>query len=184
MTSTIDEPGAFDALEKALPGEPMFPLLGRDECAPAAITEWCRLRRNRAMKLYGDSLNATDKELLVAELVQCKNAEEVALEMGEWRKAESTPVADRPTYNEVIKSAEEIASADKRTRREQAVRHFREAAYHISEAHEILGALEILPHETGETLTGALGYINALADEYQIKRDQYAVEPTLPLGGQ
>lgn len=44
MIPTIENPGPFDALAKARPGEPFFQLLGRDHAAPGAITEWCRAR--------------------------------------------------------------------------------------------------------------------------------------------
>lgn len=185
MPNTIDAPGPYDALEKAKPGEPMFTLLGHDPCAPATITEWCRLRRNLALKQYGEGAAATDKELLAAELRQCANAEEVALEFEEWRNMKEAPSAagGRATYNAVIKSAEELAEADRRTRREAACQHLREAAYHLGEAKAGLEQLELIGPNTERAMMEMQARVNGIADEYQAKRNEYAAEPFLPIEG-
>ncbi len=143
MASTPAQPGAYDALEKAAPGEPMFPLLGRDPCAPAAITEWCRLRRNLALKEWGESANPRDKELLAAELRQCANAEAVALEFNSWREDHTEAAVERASYQPVIKSADEQAMAAKRHRRDHMGKSLREAAYYLQEAKEAATALEM-----------------------------------------
>lgn len=49
---TKAQPGQFDAFDKARDDEPIFTLLGRDECAPGAITEWARLRRMKALRHF------------------------------------------------------------------------------------------------------------------------------------
>lgn len=51
--STLTEPGPFDALAKAEPTEPMFPLLARDPDAPATVTERIRLAGIDAPELQG-----------------------------------------------------------------------------------------------------------------------------------
>lgn len=180
---SIDKVGPYDALEKAKPGEPMFPLLGRDPAAPPAITEWARVRRNRAMKNYGESSNAANKELLAAELRQCANAEDIALQMGEWRTQHQ--IADGParaSYNDVIKSAEEQAEADRRQRRITACQHLREAAYHLCEGKDGLVGLELVGQVTQSDLQSMLARINGIADKYEARRPGFHPEPDLPLG--
>lgn len=169
--STKDQPGAFDALEKAEPGEPMFPLLARDPAAPGAITEWCRLRRNRAVKLWGDSKRVADKKLLAAELDQCANAEEVALQFAEWREDRAPVEGERSGYQEVKRTVVELAEADVRKRQEASVRSMREAAYHLCEAKDALLALGLAPPATEHDLVMMLARINGLADAYTARRD-------------
>jgi hypothetical protein len=171
MTSTITELGAYDALEKAAPGEPVFPLLGRDPDAPATITEWCRLRRNRAFRRYGVAPTGADAALLAAELRQAANAEAVALEFNDWRQDVAEQDGVNSTYQDVIKSADEIAEADRRTRRERACKHLREAAYHLSEARDLLDGLGMLLPATERWTTGALARINGMAEEVTGKRE-------------
>lgn len=181
--NALATPGPYDALEKLLDGEPYFALIGRDECAPAAITEHCRLRRNRAFRLYGESHNPVDKELLAAELLQCREAEEKALEFTDWRQGrEAEPTATRSSYQEVIRSAEEIAEADRRKRRATAVQNLRESAYYLCEAKNALLDLELIGAATETDMVLMLARMNGLADEYREKRGVLAAEPALPLG--
>jgi hypothetical protein len=170
--STITEPGPFDALAKAEPTEPMFPLLARDPDAPATITEWCRLRRNRAVRDFGDSKRASDKKLLAAELAQCAHAEQVAIEMGEWRSGHDAPVAQRVSHG-VQRSEAELAAAASHERLAGIVRHLREAAYQLCEAKDGLAAMGLLPSITEHDVMLALGRINGLADEHTPKRPDF-----------
>jgi hypothetical protein len=39
-----NEPGSFDCYGNAEPDEPMFILLARDACGPAAVEKWIELR--------------------------------------------------------------------------------------------------------------------------------------------
>jgi hypothetical protein len=137
MTNTITEPGPFDALSRARPDEPLFPLLGRDPAAPAAITEWCRVRRNTAIRTF-----APGSEELVEELRQCADAEAVALQMQAYRTGwheEEQERAERVAHSGVCGETPE--------QRERArlvadtVGHLREAAFHVNEAGERLAAL-------------------------------------------
>lgn len=181
--STKEIPGPFDALEKALPDEPMFPLLAHDPCAPATITEWCRLRRNRALRLWGgDDANAADRELLAAELAQCANAEVIALEMGDWRTGHTEVEGKRSAYQDLARSVEEVAEADRRKRREQVHRHFREAAYHTSEARDLLRDAQLMPDDGEDDFEFLLGLINRHAEGWETRRPGHEAEPALPLG--
>lgn len=181
---TIDILGAYDALEKAKLGEPIFVLLGRDRAGPATITEWCRLRRNRAMKLYGGSDKATDKELLAAELKQCAEAEAKALKFGEWRAdldGLATQEGERSAYQDVAKSAEEQAEAAHLKSRAMAVRDAREADYHVCELRDRLDDLGLLPEATRRDLDMMMARLKGLAEEHEAKRPSHAAEPPLHL---
>lgn len=168
MASTPATPGAYDALEKAAPGEPMFPLLARDPCAPATVTEWCRLRRNMALHEWGESQNPRDKELLAAELRQCANAEAVALEMGDWRKEHVAVEGVRASYQPVIKSADEQAMAAKRHRRDHMLKSLREAAYHLCEAKD--AAVDLMLLGTSTLLESMEASANRQANALQEQR--------------
>lgn len=174
--STKDQPGPYDALEKARPKEPWFVLLGRDIAGPATLTEWARVRRNAALKRYGDSDKATDKELLAAELRQCQNAEELALAFSDYRTNAEAPEGERSSYQEVIKSAEEIAAADRLKRQAAAGRHLREAAYHFAEAETLLSGLGRLGSDEAESIAETRALINGLAEEHEPKRPRSASE--------
>lgn len=170
---TIEHPGPFDALEKADPNEPMFPLLGRDADAPATITEWCRLRRNRAIRKYGtDPAEGSREQLLLkAELEQCRNAEEIAIGMAEYRLNLAAP-KDQPEAKadaEVAKTAEELEQAQRRSESDSACRHLREAAYHLCEARDMLAKLD---DEDVDTLSVMLKVLNAFADDHEARRAQ------------
>lgn len=180
MTSTASTLGAYDGLEKAEPGEPWFIVLARDASGPATLTEWCRLRRNAAIKLYGDSKDPRDIALLAAELAQCANAERIAEEMAEWRAGNVAAIGQRSTYSEIERTAEELAEADRRTRRDAAVRHFREAAYHLSEGRNILVDQGALGEMTKIGLIRMLAEINGLADEFTPTRPGAEAQLVLP----
>lgn len=175
-------PGAYDALAKAEPDEPCFALLGRDAAAPAAITEWARIRRNRAFAKHGDSHKPLDKELFVAELRQAAHAEDIAQQMNDWREAreagQQVVAGERAAYNEIIRSAEEQAAADRITRQREAVTHFREAAYHVSEAADRLIALGYASARYAEIMAE----LNSWAETFTATRAGMEAEPDLPLG--
>lgn len=181
--STISEPGAFDALEKALPGEIMFPLLARDPDAPATITEWCRLRRNRAMKLFGHSKGRAKRALFDAELAQCANAERIAEEMTDWRNGQDVPEAVRISHG-VQRTELELAEAAARDRLASAVRHLREADYHICEARDALVDLGKIGEVTQSDLILMMARLKGLADEHTPRRAGHEIEPALPLSGE
>lgn len=168
MASTVTQPGAYDALEKAEPSEPMFPLLARDPCAAATITEWCRLRRMMAIRQFGDSTNPRDLELLAAELRQCANAEAVAMQMSNWRSEHTAVAGERASYQPVIKSAEEQAIAAKRHKREHMLKSLREAAYHLCEAKD--AAADLGNEQAAGTFGSWEADVNHWADALQEQR--------------
>lgn len=160
--STTEHPGPFDAMEKLEhPNEPHFKLLGRDHAAPGAITEWCRLRRNAAIEQWGLSTSEADKLLLKGELMQCGEAEAIALEMTDFRLGQGEIEGAKATYQEVKRTEAGLAEADLRKRKIAAVRHLREAAYHYSEAIEFFEGQGDLVGDMQE----ALATINRKADD-------------------
>lgn len=179
--STKETPGAFDALEKAEPGEVMFPLLSRDPCAPATVRFWAHQRRNRAFKMFGHIKTRKAKKLFDAELQQCAQAEKVAFDMEEQRGGDDEVEATKATYADVERTEAELAEASARKRRDALVRHLREAAYHLCEAKDGLIAEALIGDVTQNDMVQMLARINGLADEYSPKRPDFATEPVLPL---
>lgn len=78
--STRERAGAFDALETAKPGEPIFVVQGGDEFGPATVIFWAGLMREAAMR-------ADKRDEAVAKFRKATNAEEVAWEMREYQRS-------------------------------------------------------------------------------------------------
>lgn len=74
---TKNQPGRFDCYDRALPDEPLFVLLARDESAPEIVTDWAETRRS-AIKIGARPESDLD---LVEEALACAD------DMEEWRIA-------------------------------------------------------------------------------------------------
>lgn len=175
MTSTAEEPGPYDALQKARPGEPIFTLLGRDIHAPGTVLHWVDLAR-------ADALLIDDPERRRNELGKCTEAEMVACDMLRYRKDEpehDTFTRQRATYAGTVHDAEHMDEVARKAAIAGHVAQLREAAYFVSEALAGLDAFGVL--EPGEIvdLTSARNFINNVADAHTPKRP--GVQPTLPL---
>lgn len=129
----------FDPLDRMEPGEDRFVIREKDPCGPATLTEWSRLRRNRAVKLYGTEPTGDAKRLLDAELAQCAEAEDKALAWSEKLSGGEAAEEQRATYSGVQQTEEQIAAARRQRAHAELVRHLREADYHIHELLEIDG---------------------------------------------
>lgn len=83
MSSVKGTPGPFDGMERAQEGEPVFTLRAHDPLAARLVKVWVWVRRRaiRAAFAKGD-INEEKRDL---ELVQCREAEEIAFSMDEWR---------------------------------------------------------------------------------------------------
>jgi hypothetical protein len=75
--STKNNPGKYDCYAAALSDEPMFVLLARDLQAPKLIEAWARDRRSRVLA----------GECPQSDMGVVKDAEDVARDMIEWRRA-------------------------------------------------------------------------------------------------
>lgn len=170
-SSTKESPGPYDALGKALPGEPIFPLKASDPDAPDTILHWADLRRRRARRI-------DQPEVRRAELAQCSNAEACAWEFEDWRKREIGEAAEEPqtvrvNYSGVKKSAAELDAAERFKAIRTAVAELREAAFHFCEARDILVSLGELPSQgivTARSVADILAQINEVADHFTPQR--------------
>jgi hypothetical protein len=64
--ATKNNPGAFDCYSAARGDEPIFVLLGRDECAAQTVRDWCKRR-------VWSGRNAWD-DPQITEAMQCADA--------------------------------------------------------------------------------------------------------------
>lgn len=71
-----NEPGKFDCYANALPDEPMFILLGRDNTAPVLVEEWAALREIE----IGEGKRPESDRAMVIEAQEC------AEKMRKWRR--------------------------------------------------------------------------------------------------
>lgn len=76
-------PGEFDAISAALPDEPYFVLLARDNSAPEMLHQWADRRRKRVHEEAGSEY--TDRQVL--DLRKCTEADACADDMRIWRAA-------------------------------------------------------------------------------------------------
>ncbi len=167
MSTKID-PGPFDALEKAQPDEPIFTLAARDPLAPALVHEW--VARRRAAITHSDMPEATR----TLELVQCREAEEVAFAMVDWRSGltavepEPATTSDRGSRM----SSEELAAKAAFDTRRDAAAALNNSVAEISEAAEALGRYGW----EGEKLTllSHADCLKGIALEIRPKRASYA----------
>lgn len=84
--STKTEPGPFDGMARAEPDEPVFTLRAHDPLAPGLVHEWVDRRRKAIREAFGrEEITEAKREL---ELLQCREAEELAWSMEAWRKGE------------------------------------------------------------------------------------------------
>lgn len=139
------------------PDEDRFVLREKDPVGPATITEWCRLRRNRALKLYGADPVGDAKRLLDAELLQCREAEEKALAWADRQAGGEAEDGRKATYVDVILTEEQVLSAKRQKLQTELERNLSEADYC---AHELISL-------DGPAVTAELGeqaqQIHALA---------------------
>ena len=90
--STKAEPGPFDGMAKAAPDEPVFTLRAHDPLAPVLVHEWVDCRRKAIREAFGrEEITEAKREL---ELLQCREAEELAWSMEAWRKGEIGKLAE------------------------------------------------------------------------------------------
>lgn len=113
--STKTEPGPFDGMARAEPDEPVFTLRAHDPLAPGLVHEWVDRRRKAIREAFGrEEITEAKREL---ELLQCREAEELAWSMDAWRKGELAEIAEEleekaaaPTYSGITKSEDELAA--------------------------------------------------------------------------
>lgn len=108
QTNTLENPGPFDALVKLRPGEPYFPLIGRDRSAPALVQRWADGHREKTLREFADGIIDAPKRDL--ELEQATEAEGIGWAMVAYkRKLDRGDVddqlalpTDKPTYSGAV----------------------------------------------------------------------------------
>lgn len=169
--STKEEPGPFDGLERAEPNEPVFTLRAHDVLAAPLVHEW--VNRRRQAILHGDL--PPEKEEL--ELIQCREAEDVAFAMVDWRNgAAPAPVAeDKPVaaYSGHASSAEELAAKHRYDVIKAAVQTLNNALAEVTDA---AATLEPFGH-AGEraAILAAADWLKAVANHIAPKRASYSI---------
>jgi len=110
LISTRDRPGAYDAIETAKPGEPLFPIQGGDPFGPATVLYWASLARKAG-------LEEADEKAADALLRKASGAEHVAWAMQAYQRGEAAvQPAKRASYQEdaAREAAEALAGGDQR----------------------------------------------------------------------
>lgn len=152
ILSTAEQPSPFDPLDRMPPDEPRFVIRGSDPAGPNAITEWARVRRNLAFKQYGPDATGDARRLLEADLVQCKEAEELALLWREIQQGHEVPDEQRATYAGLELTEEQIAASRRQKNQAELLRHLRDADFYASELFGAEGAPEMAQlHELSVT---------------------------------
>lgn len=91
---TKENPGEFDCYANALPDEPMFVLLARDELAPSVVATWAARYRHQKEQMNGGLMTPTHQKKH-DEALHC------ALKMGEWRARNPGPYKVSATPRDV-----------------------------------------------------------------------------------
>lgn len=99
MISTKDTLGAYDAIETAKPGEPLFPIQGGDPFGPPTVLHWASLCRVAGMS---EANEAKAHKLLR----KASDAEQVAWTMQAYQRGEIAIEGKRAKYNEEAEQPE------------------------------------------------------------------------------
>ena len=181
--STKTEPGPFDGMAKAEPDEPVFTLRAHDPLAPGLVHEWVRLRREEIGRAHAaGEINDAKREL---ELIQCREAEEIAWSMKDWRTgmAPITPVekkAEKPAaYSGHASSEEELAAKARYDAIKAAGSLLNNAIAGVTDAATDHLAPHGFPHERAVILTVA-DRLKAVSAHIAPKRASYYAGQPLP----
>lgn len=176
--STKEQPGPFDGLERAEPGEPVFTLRAHDVSAPALVAEWVRLRREA---INSGNMSEEKREL---ELIQCREAEEIGWSMIDWRSGVQAVAApevkegETPKYSGHQSSEEELAAKKRYDVIKAAVATLNNA---LSEAVDAASSLaEYGFGSERAVILAAADRLKAVSDHIAPKRASYAIGETEP----
>lgn len=178
--STKEHPGEFDAFEKAKPDELIFTLLERDPDAPPTILHWVDRRRTRAFATYEAE---TMPEALRNELLQCTEAEMIAIEMLSRQGGGKAEKIKAPaTYSGNANPTAEMDGLMAKLRSQLG-----NADYHANLARETMAEIAALDPgkigaEIAARLEGAIHTMHLTALELSPHRAAYQAEGALPQG--
>lgn len=186
--STKEMPGPFDGMAKAKPDEPVFTLRAHDPLAPGLVHEWVDRRRKAIREAFSrEEITEAKRDL---ELIQCKEAEELAWEMAAWRKGELANMAEElehpelppvDTYSGNTASADEIAARQQYETIKRAGTLLQNGIAQVHEASEevliVLGE-SMIPARA--VIVAARDRLKAVAEHIAPKRASYHVDQPLP----
>jgi hypothetical protein len=172
--STKEQPGPFDGLERAAPDEPVFTLRAHDALAAPLVHEW--VSRRRQAIIHADPPLSPEKEEL--ELIQCREAEEIAFAMVDYRTgATAAPVAAEapktPLYSGHTSSAEELAAKRRYDVIKDAVRVIHNALSEVTDAAHTLEEYGFTPERA--VILASADRLKAVADHIAPKRASYSI---------
>lgn len=173
--STKEQPGPFDGLERAAPDEPVFTLRAHDALAAPLVHEW--VHRRRQAIIHADPPLSPEKEEL--ELIQCREAEEIAFAMVDYRNgATAAPVEEEKPktpalYSGHTSSAEELAAKHRYDVIKEAVRVIHNALSEVTDAAHTLEPFGFAAERA--VILASADRLKAVADHIAPKRASYAV---------
>lgn len=185
MTSTKENPGPFDGLERAEPDEPVFPLRAHDPLAADLVRQW--IDRKRQMMVSQFHEGQIDEEKYRLEMIQCAEADEIAMAMDDWREGRSDEPApvevepekkQEPKYSGHEDTQEEIEARDQYLLIKAASTQLRNAVGEVTFACEKLASYGFQP-ERAICLAMRSG-LNNVASHIEPKRASYHVGEELP----
>jgi hypothetical protein len=182
--STKQEPGPFDGMARAEPDEPVFTLRAHDPLAFILVHEWVD-RRRKAIRAAHEREEITEAKREL-ELLQCREAEELAWSMEAWRKGEIGRIAAelevapaKPTYSGHTKSDEELAAKARFDAIKGACQLINNAVASVTEAAQERLAAHGFINERAAILTMA-ERLKAVSSHIAPKRASYAVGDANP----
>lgn len=177
LINTIEAPGEFDALTSLKPGEPYFPLVGRDRLAPPLVQAWADKNRARALDEFASGL--IDAETRDRELRKSTQAEAIGWSMQAFKAGNEAKAfiaassSSKPTY-----SGHVVPEEQARRDRLQSGSVNAAAALHnaIAETNDLLELLKaegeggLEQAALGNRIESTLQKMRKLADEVTPKR--------------
>lgn len=174
MVSTKDSPGAFDGMVRAEPDEPVFTLRAHDLLASGLVAEWAARKRKLILT---DTKMSEEKRRI--ELIQCREADEIAFAMSDWRAgvtdehAAVVPDKPAPTYSGNVTDPAEIEAKARHDAVKGAATRLHNSVAEITDAVALLVPYGWDPERAAAL--NAAGQIRVVATAVEPKRIGYAV---------
>jgi hypothetical protein len=172
---TKEEPGPFDGMENAKPGEPVFTLQGGDPLAAPLVQLWADCARVRAgvgsadclapdfAKLAGVATREKAGRHKQEELkLRATEAESIGWEMDAYRKGEKFVEQETESYSGHRESEESKEKAAKTRSLHELAHNLEEAKHYVHETADALEGIEEFAHMAG-ALRANYEQINAIA---------------------
>lgn len=183
---TKEEPGPFDGMENAKPGEPVFTLQGGDPLSAPLVQLWADAARVRAGSGTLDASSfaklaqvaTTDqagKHKREELLLRATEAEGIGWAMDAYRKAEQVVERVTESYSGHVQSEESKAEAKRQQGLHDLAQRLEEAKYHANETADALDAMEGF-HDLAEMLRATVGQLDAVAVAIRPKRAAMPVD--------